>query len=424
LLENSQVVDFPPAPRSIEDTGLDLGFLADLTLKVLYFAGNAMGADLSGRLALPHNITADILGFLRRERMLEVTGGSGLSPITLTYALTSAGTARATASLAMSGYAGAAPVPLDQYFEYVRRQSVLNTEISRDMVEAALSVLVLDQHTIDLIGSAISAKKAFLIYGTSGNGKSTAAEALRDALPGRIIIPHAIEALHQVIQVFDPAVHELVEGAPTQTEEGRAIDSRWMLIERPLVLAAGELAPSHLELILDDVARTYEAPIQMKANGGMLVIDDFGRQHLDAAYLLNRWIVPLEKGIDNLSLHSGVRFQVPFDVIPVFVTNKRPADLADDAFLRRIRYKIEISSPDHERFLKILERECERNEVRYDAKAADYLLDHYFLQPSREIRGCHPRDLVEAIASSASYKGTERALTQETLDEACTNYFA
>jgi predicted ATPase with chaperone activity len=162
----------------------------------------------------------------------------------------------------------------------------------------------------------------------------------------------------------------------------------------------------------------------MKANGGMLVIDDFGRQHLDAAYLLNRWIVPLEKGIDNLSLHSGIRFQVPFDVIPLFVTNRRPADLADDAFLRRIRYKIEIPSPDHGRFLEILQRECERSELAYDEDAADYLIDQYFLKPGREMRGCHPRDIVEAIAASARYQGTHRTLNRETIDEACTNYFA
>jgi predicted ATPase with chaperone activity len=418
------MIDFPTAPASIEDTGLDLGFLADLALKSLYFAGNVSGAELAGRIAMPQNITVDILTFLRRERMLEVTGGSGLSPVTLTYALTGAGMARATSSLAMSGYSGPAPIPLDVYFDYVRRQSVQNVDITREQVEEALSELVLDQHTIDLIGSAISSKKAFLIYGTSGNGKSTAAEALRDSLPGQILIPHAVEVMHQVIQVFDPSTHEAVEDPPVRTPDGHSVDTRWVLIKRPIVLAAGELAPSHLELILDDVAKTYEAPIQMKANGGMLVIDDFGRQHLDAAYLLNRWIVPLEKGIDNLSLHSGIRFQTPFDVIPLFVTNKQPSDLVDDAFLRRIRYKIHIPPPDSGRFIQILKRECERNEVAYDEAAASYLLDEYFVKPSRDMRGCHPRDLIEAITASARYQHSERVLNRETIDEACKNYFA
>jgi predicted ATPase with chaperone activity len=423
-LDTRPLVEFPAAPATIEETGLDLGFLADLALKSLYFAGNVQGADLAERLALPQSITSDVLAFLRRERMLEVTGGSGLSPLTLTYTLTSAGMARATSSLAMSGYSGPTPIPLDEYFEYVRRQSVQNVEITRSMVEESLSGLVLPQHTIDLIGAAISSKRAFLMYGTSGNGKSTAAEALRDALPGHILIPHAVEVMHQVIQVFDPSTHEPVEDPPVRTEDGRSLDSRWVLIKRPIVLAAGELAPSHLELILDDVAKTYEAPIQMKANGGMLVIDDFGRQHLDAAYLLNRWIVPLEKGVDNLSLHSGVRFQTPFDVIPLFVTNRRPSDLVDDAFLRRIRYKIEIPSPDREHFIEILRRECERNELAYDADVANYLADEYFEKAERDMRGCHPRDLVEAIAASARYQATERVLSKESIDEACRNYFA
>ncbi|MEO6198212.1 MAG: ATP-binding protein [Dehalococcoidia bacterium] len=423
-LDTRPLVEFPAAPSTIEETGLDLGFIADLALKSLYFAGNVAGNVLSERIAIPQNITAEVLGFLRRERMLEVTGGSGLSPITLSYTLTTAGMARATSSLVMSGYSGPAPIPLDQYFEYVRRQSVQNVEITREMVEESLEHLVLAQHTIDLIGSAISSKRAFLMYGASGNGKSTAAEALRDALPGHILIPHAVEVMHQVIQVFDPSTHEPVDDAPVRSEDGRSLDARWVLIKRPIVLAAGELAPSHLELILDDVAKTYEAPIQMKANGGMLVIDDFGRQHLDAAYLLNRWIVPLEKGIDNLSLHSGVRFQTPFDVIPLFVTNRRPSDLVDDAFLRRIRYKIEIPSPDRERFIKILCLECERNELAYDDVVANYLVDEYFTKPERDMRGCHPRDLVEAIAASARYQGTSRELTKETIDEACKNYFA
>ncbi len=423
-IDTIPLIDLPPAPLTIDETGLDLGFLADLALKSLYFAGNITGTDLGERLALPQNITTDVLTFLRRERMVEVIGGSGLSPLTLTYTLTTAGTTRAVSALAMSGYSGPAPIPLDTYFDFVRRQSVQNVQITRNMVEDSLSGLVLDQHTIDLIGSAISSKKAFLIYGTSGNGKSTAAEALRDALPGYVLIPHAIEVMHQVIQVFDPSTHEPVPDAPQVTADGRTIDRRWVLIKRPLVLAAGELAPGHLELILDDVAKTYEAPIQMKANGGMLVIDDFGRQHLDAAYLLNRWIVPLEKGIDNLSLHSGIRFQVPFDVIPLFVTNRQPADLADDAFLRRIRYKIEIPAPDHARFVEILKRECERMELAYDEVAAEYLIDEYFLEPGREMRGCHPRDLVEAIAAAASYTGSPRELSSDTIDEACRNYFA
>jgi predicted ATPase with chaperone activity len=282
---------------------------------------------------------------------------------------------------------------------------------------------VLSDRTLAHIGQALSSKKATMIYGASGNGKSTMAEALRDALPGEILIPHAVEVMHQVIQVYDHNVHHIIETAPKRNSQGRVVDPRWMTIKRPVVLAAGELAPSHLELILDETYKTYEAPIQMKANGGILVIDDFGRQHLDAAYLLNRWIVPLERGLDNLSLRNGARFQTPFDVIPLFVTNKKPSDLVDEGFLRRIRYKVEIPSPTPELFYSIMEKECNRNGVKYDQKAAEYLYSEHFEKQGREIRGCQPRDIVEAIAAAARYQGTDRALTKETIDEACTDYF-
>jgi hypothetical protein len=285
----------------------------------------------------------------------------------------------------MSGYVGPAPVPLDTYFGYVRDQSIMKVGLSRERIETALSALVLDQRTVDLIGQAISSKRAFLIFGASGNGKSAAADCLRSVLPGNILIPRAVQVMHQVIQVFDPSSHEIVGEPGARTAGGRMSDQRWILIKRPVVFAAGELAASHLELVLDEVHKTYEAPIQMKANGGLLVIDDFGRQQLDAAYLLNRWIVPLEKGIDNLSLHNGARFQVPFDVIPMFITNRRPAELADDAFLRRIRYKVEISGPDAERFIEILKRECQKNNLDYRQAAARHLIDKYFKKPGREI---------------------------------------
>jgi len=416
-------IEQPTAPGTVAELGLDLGFVADLTLKTLYFAGNVSGSELCDRMALPVNVTGEILGFLRRERLCEVTGGTGLSAATLFYTLTDAGLERATAALAMSGYVGPAPVPLETYFDYVRDQSVMKIDIPRERIENALSALVLDQRTIDLVGQAISSKRAFLLFGPSGNGKSATADCLANVLPGNILIPRAVQVMHQVIQVFDPSSHEIVGEPSARTSTGKMADQRWLLIKRPVVFAAGELAASHLELVLDDVHKTYEAPIQMKANGGLLVIDDFGRQQLDAAYLLNRWIVPLEKGIDYLSLHNGARFQVPFDVIPMFITNRQPAELADDAFLRRIRYKVQVSGPNNERFLEILKRECEKYDLEYHQTAAKHLIDKYFKKPAREMRGCHPRDIVEAIAAAATYQGTDRALTTATVDEACDQYF-
>lgn len=411
------------SPMSVRETGLETGFLADLALKTLYFGGNMSGAEVCDRLALPISVVSEVLDFLRKQRLSEVTGGVGMSAATLMYTLSEAGMERATSALAMSGYVGPAPVPLQAYFDQIDRQSVHSMELRRQDIEASLSDLVLAQHTVDLIGLAISSKRPTLLHGASGNGKSTAAEGLRHGLPGEILIPHAVEVRHQIIQVFDPGVHQVVEDAPKRNSEGRLVDRRWLLVRRPVVLAAGELAPSHLELILDDNQMTYEAPIQMKANGGILVIDDFGRQNLDAAYLLNRWIVPLEKGVDNLSLRNGTRFQVPFDVIPLFLTNRRPADLADEGFLRRIRYKVEMPSPTADLFYAIIERVCGQNGVAYDRDAAKYLVDTYFPEDERQMRGCHPRDIIEAIAADARYQGKKRAMNRETIDAACANYF-
>jgi predicted ATPase with chaperone activity len=412
----------PEAPSTVEELGLGWGLLGDLVLKTFYSAGNVTAQEIADRLALALPPTVKIIESLRRERLCEALGGDTQSPGRFRYTLTAAGLDRAKLALAQSGYAGPAPVPLREYVECIRRQSIHKAVPSRQQIEGSLARLVLGQQTVDLIGQALTSQRAMILYGASGNGKSTIAECLGRALPGHILIPHAIEVMNQVIQVYDPATHQAV-GMEKANGSGER-DRRWLAIERPRVFAAGELAASHLELIRDDVNNTYEAPIQMKANGGLLVIDDFGRQRLDAAYLLNRWIVPLERAIDNLSLHNGARFQVPFDVIPVFLTNKRPAELADEAFLRRIRYKIEVPSPTTDHFVEILERECQRNEVAYDEAAIQHLIDEYFKKHRRQMRGCHPRDIVEAISDAASYQGTERALTPSTIRNACAGYFA
>jgi predicted ATPase with chaperone activity len=401
-----------------------MGLVVDLALKTLYFASNIDGADLAKRLALSLSATTELLEFLRRERLCEMIGGTGRSAAAVRSSLTSKGIERAVAALAASGYVGPAPVPFQAYIDQLRRQTIHSVELSRQVIEESLSHLVLPQRTLDLIGQAFSSKRATLFYGASGNGKTSVAEALGRALPGHILVPYAVEVMRETIQVYDPSTHHAVDGADSGQSAGRGRpDRRWAVIRRPAVFAAGELAANHLELMLDQVHKTYEAPIQMKANGGLLVIDDFGRQRLEATYLLNRWIIPLERQIDHLSLHSGARFEVPFDVIPVFVSNLPPTELADDAFLRRIRYKVEIPGPDASMFLEILKRECQRNNVSYDEDAATYLINKYFGEGIREMRGCHPRDFVEAIADAARYQGGERVLTPSTIDEAHGHYF-
>jgi predicted ATPase with chaperone activity len=335
-----------------------------------------------------------------------------------------AGIERASKALDQSGYVGPTPVPLQVYVSQLKRQSVRDLTLTQAQIEESLSPLVLDQQAVDLVGQALSAEKPMLLYGESGDGKTSAAECLAQVMVGTILVPHAVEVGHQVVRVYDHSSHEPVGDPSTVTKgDAQTRDQRWLAIKRPVVFAAGELAANHLDLILDEVNKTYEAPIQMKANGGILVIDDFGRQRLDAAYLLNRWIIPLERGFDSLSLHNGARFQVPFDVVTMFLTNRRPEDLADEAFLRRIRYKINIPSPTLERFIEIIKRECRKHSVAFSDQTIQHFIDEYYVAQNRPMRGCHPRDIVEAIADAARYRGSPRALTEATLRDACASYF-
>lgn len=411
----------PQAPTRLAEVGIELGLLQNLALKTLYYEGSITADVIAERMTLPLAPTVEVLDSIRKERLCEILGSDSQSAGGYRYALTDSGLNRVLSALEQSGYAGPTPVPLAQYVDAVTRQSIRDVVISRERVESCFAELVLEQQTVDRIGQALAAERAMLLYGDTGNGKTTAAETLRGILPGHLYIPQAIEVMHQVIQVYDPSNYETLEHDPAT--DGDSFDKRWVKVRRPVIMAAGELAANQLELVRDDVNKTYEAPIQMKANGGLLVIDDFGRQRLDAAYLLNRWIVPLEHRIDHLALANGARFQVPFDVIPLFISNKRPAELVDEAFLRRIRYKIEIPNPTAEAFDEILRRECKRSAVHYDPAAARYFVERYFTAIGRPMRGCHPRDIVEAIADAARYRGTERSLTKATIDEACETYF-
>ncbi len=413
-----------PTPNSIAETGLDISTLAPLALKTIYFASNIDEATICGRMALPLTVITELLHFLRREGLCEVTGGSEAAFGGSRYALTAKGMERTVEALAASGYVGPAPIALPAYIEQVRRQSVLDIAITREDIEKSAAHLVLRPETRDLVGQAITSKKATLIYGASGNGKTSLALGLEHALHGEILIPYAVEVMHEIIRVYDPSIHRAVADPPRVESAGRSpSDRRWAVSKRPVVFAAGELAATQLELSLDEVHKTYEAPIQVKANGGLLIIDDFGRQRLDAAYLLNRWITPLERGIDYLSLHSGARFEVPFDAIAVFASNRPPSELADDAFLRRIRYKVEIPPPDVPLFMEILKQECARNDVLYEESAATYLIEAYYHRNGRALCGCHPRDIVEMIADTARYQGQQQALTRSTIDRACAQYF-
>lgn len=416
-------VHFIPEPVTVEETGLEIGFLADLTLKALYYAGRATAGQLGAMLALSQPVMQEVLPFLTRDRLCEVTGSEGQGPSSYRYGTTGRGSERTTAAFERNAYLGPAPVPLAHYVGQVRRQSVSQARFDLATVERALGGLVLSAETRTRVGRAIASGRPTLIYGASGNGKSTVARCLGEALSGRVLIPHALEVYGHIVQLFDPSKHRVVEDIGDAQGAPRRRDRRWHVAARPAVMAGGELTRHSLELVFDDRSKTYEAPLQMKANGGILIMDDFGRQQMPAVELLNRWIVALEGGVDHLSLRTGQTIEVPFDVIPLFSTNLSPDYLADEAFLRRIRYKVEIPNPSEEEFRAIFWRICQQHGLQADEAAVDHLLTRWYERPGRERRGCHPRDLVEAIVDAARYEGRGAALLPETVDEACRTYF-
>ena len=414
---------FVPEPLTVEETGLEMGFLADLTLKAFYYTGRATAGHLGATLALSQPVMQDVLTFLSRDNQCEVTGSEGHGLANYRYSITGRGMERTAAAFERNAYLGPAPVPLADYIRQVRRQSVSQVRFDRAAVERALDGLVLSPDTQRRIGRAIASGRPTLIYGASGNGKSTVARCLGEALSGQVLIPHALEVYGHVVRLFDPSKHRLVEDVSEGEDNRRRRDRRWQIATRPAVLVGGELTRHSLEIVFDERSKVYEAPLQLKANGGILIIDDFGRQQMPAVELLNRWIVALEGGVDHLSLHTGQTIEVPFDVIPLFSTNLPPEHLADEAFLRRIRYKVEIPDPSRQEFRAIFGRVCKENDVEADEAVVDYLLAHWYDRLGHQLRGCHPRDLVEAVVDAARYEGGRAVLSPETADEACRTYF-
>lgn len=433
---NGLSAPFVPQPQTIEETGLDLSLLVDLCVKSIYFAGRPTARQIAAQLALPFAIVDELLTFLKREQLAEVVGSSGVGEQLYQYALANRGLEKVEEALARTQYVGPAPVPFEAYVDVVRQQSVSQMEVSPETVGRALSHLVLDERVVAALGPAISSGKSLLIYGHSGNGKTAITAAIRNMLPGEVLVPYAIDLGGTLIKVFDPRIHEEI---PTVTvEERRSADNprpflpngverrrdrRWAVCKRPMVAAGGELSLADMELRYSSISKFYVAPLQLKANSGVLVIDDFGRQIVQPKELLNRWIVPMENGVDHLSLHTGDTIEVPFDLLLIFSTNIPPGRLGDEAFFRRIRYKVEIPDPTQEEFLDILQHVCEERGVPYNEEAVAYLIDRHYWREGRSFKGCHPRDLVGLVADMCRYHGVKPVLTPDWLDLACSAYF-
>ncbi|MCU0491661.1 MAG: ATP-binding protein [Chloroflexaceae bacterium] len=416
-----QLPNMPRRPMTIDDTGLSLSYIADLVLRALYVVGELTGHGLSEQLMLPYEgILDQAIAYLRREQMVEIKGADGVGERSYRYQVTNKGVERAKELGERSQYLGPAPVTLKAYTEMMARQTTRGVEVDEANIRKAFSHLVINEALFQQLGPAITSGRSIFLYGHAGNGKTAIAEAVAQLLSESIFIPHAIVVDGQVIKVFDPIYNEAI---PIPPAEAVGMDRRWMLSRRPVVVAGGELTLEELDMIYDPISKYYEAPLQMKANGGVLLIDDFGRQRVLPQDLLNRWIVPLEKRVDYLTLHTGKKLEVPFDQLIIFSTNIEPRQLVDEAFLRRIRYKIEISNPSPTEYREIMRRVCRDRNVPYSDDGLRYLLTEEYPKRNLEMRAVHPRDLIEQLIDIARFTQAKPVMSRDLLAAACKSYF-
>jgi hypothetical protein len=414
----------PVPPATIADTGLHPDTLAQLMLKTL-IAGEASGTQLSERMRLPYSVLDALIQHARIEKLIEVKGTSGAGSAGYRYALTDLGRDRAMQFLDINRYVGPAPVPLAQFNAYTRASMAMRPWIDRDTMARGFTELIVNQDMYDRLGPAVNSGKSLFLYGAPGNGKTVIAQGIGRALGSDMHVPHAIDVDGQTITMFDPVNHELTSSSAASESviAAAALDRRWEQIRRPVIVVGGELTLDMLDLTFNPIAKFYEAPIQMKALGGVFVVDDFGRQRIPPRDLLNRWIVPLESRVDFLTLHTGRKFEVPFNVFIIFATNLKPESLADEAFLRRIPYKIRAKNPTAEEYSQIFALNCRRRGLTFDEVMVEYLMRKYYVPRKLQMRACHPRDLIEQVVDQCRYQNREPSITRDLLDIACAGYF-
>jgi len=414
----------PLPPATIAETGLHPDTLAQLMLKTL-IAGESSGTQLAENMRLPYSVLDAMIQHARVEKLIEVRGASGAGNAGYRYALTDLGRDRAMQFLDINRYVGPAPVPLSQYNAYVRASMAARPWIDKDRLGTGFSELVVSEEMYDKLGPAVNSGKSLFLYGAPGNGKTVVAEGIGRALGSDMHIPFAIDVDGQTITMFDPVNHVSTSAAGAQHSviAVAAYDRRWEQVRRPVVVVGGELTLEMLDLTFNPISKFYEAPIQMKAIGGVFVVDDFGRQRIPPRDLLNRWIVPLESRIDFLTLHTGRKFEVPFNVFIIFATNLQPESLADEAFLRRIPYKIRAKNPTAEEYVKIFELNCRKRGLAFDPVMVEYLMRKYYQPRKLQMRACHPRDLLEQVVDMCRYQNRAPAITRDLLDAACAGYF-
>lgn len=413
-LETSAVV--PPIPETLAEIGVRRSFLEELLLKILYLSGPFTLREWSNLVKLRLSVVEELFTRLRNEKLCEVTGiANGVHKV----AMTSQGRSRALELLSLNQYSGPAPVSLESYVRHTRAQSVRNVEVRLASMQRAFAHLVLESNTLARLGTALNSGSSIFLYGPTGAGKTTIAESLPRVLAEDCAwIPFAVEMDGQIITVYDPLIHQSVDQA--RPEEA---DPRWVYCRRPAVVIGGELTIEMLDLQFNPVSKFYTAPAQMKANGGVLIIDDFGRQRVRPEALLNRWIVPLDRRIDFLTLIGGKKIEIPFELFVVFATNMEPSELADEAFLRRIQTKIRVDMATPEQFREIFERVCSERGVAHDPGIIDEFIEMLQDRLEQPLRPCYPRDLVNQVCWAARYEGKTPYVDHEALMRAVRAYF-
>lgn len=406
----------PPVPEELADTGVGTAFLSDLALKHVAMLAEPTTESVAERLRLPRTLTEEILQGLYRAKLIEVRVQAAVG--STRYSMLDHGWDRVARLISLCGYTGAAPVSLSDYTHMMRLQSVPSEPASLDTVRGAFGDLVLPESLLQTLGCVINSRRSLFLTGLPGTGKTAVAERINAALPGAIWIPYAVEIDGQIIRVFDAHCHRLAPENVTPVD----YDRRWVLIARPLVIVGGELTLENTDLTWSEAARFYEAPFQMKSNGGTLVIDDFGRQRVAPQHLLNRWIVPLERRVDYLALHTGKKIEVPFEQLVVFSTNLDENDLADQAFLRRMGYRARVEPPTAAAYGQIFARAASARGIEYSPACLDHIL-HKYVAEEKQMKGCEPRDLLDRVTDICMFEGQALRLTTQLIDVAWKNYF-
>ena len=415
IKELSERKFFPSVPENLDQTGLNEKLIENLIFKLLLSQGVMTGRQIAEGICLHFGIIEPILSDLKKQLLLTYRSDAGINDFA--YILTEEGRAKALIALESSAYVGSAPVPFSEYLKSVESQSIQRENPGIEELQDAFHDLVLEKYVYYTLGPAINSGRGVFLYGAPGNGKTSIAKRVHKCFKDAIYIPKTLLISGELLKFYDPQWHKPTENNQLQ------YDKRWIKIQRPAVIVGGEMDLESLGIKYNPETKISEAPLQMKANCGTFVVDDFGRQRVSPRDLLNRWILPLEKRIDFLTLSNGIKFQVPFDELLIFCTNIDPKDLLDEAFLRRIPYKVKLKDPSEEKFRHIMKFMSSKYDIEYDDASVDFLIDNYF-NGKRPFRSCHPRDIIEQIINASAYQRVQPKFTKDLIKLAAFNYFA